>query len=138
MTGTDSGAAATDLADALEAFADLAVAPGTVAGGGVWLTIGAPYGIEQRTVRLPVGAADWITEFLRDETRTLEPGTGAADGGSSAGDDGQDAGLEPAWLVTRHSRSVRLWLPDENGAIAQAVPEEGAGVDRSAAVAALA
>ncbi|MGW7586626.1 hypothetical protein ACWGKU_33495 [Kitasatospora sp. NPDC054768] len=59
------------------------------------MTIGTPYGIEQRTVRLPTGAADWITELLRDETRTLETGPGAA--GRGRDDDGQDAGLEPAW-----------------------------------------
>ncbi|MFF9647277.1 hypothetical protein [Kitasatospora aureofaciens] len=92
-TGTDSGAAATDLADALEAFADHAVGPGTAAGDDVWVTIGTPYRIEQRTVRLPVGVADRITELLRDETRTLE--TGTADHGHE--DDGQDAGPEPAW-----------------------------------------
>ncbi|MFJ9448031.1 hypothetical protein ACIRRH_40325 [Kitasatospora sp. NPDC101235] len=63
-TGNDSEAAATDLADALEAFADHATAPGTATGDDVWVTIGTPYGIEQRTLRLPTGVADWITELL--------------------------------------------------------------------------
>ncbi|MFF2549113.1 hypothetical protein ACFVUY_42030 [Kitasatospora sp. NPDC058063] len=94
-TGTDSQAAATDLADALETFADHATAPGTGAGDDVWLTIGTPYGIEQRTVRLPTGIADWITELLRDETRTLETGPGTDD--HDQDDNGQDAGLEPTW-----------------------------------------
>ncbi|MFJ7912644.1 hypothetical protein [Kitasatospora sp. NPDC096204] len=89
-TGTDTRAAATDLADALETFADHAVAPGTATEDDVCVAIGTPYGIEQRTVRLPINVADWITELLRDETRTLEAGPDE-DGG------GQDAGVEPAW-----------------------------------------
>ncbi|MFJ9448318.1 hypothetical protein ACIRRH_41880 [Kitasatospora sp. NPDC101235] len=94
-TGNGSGAAATGLAVALETFADYAVVPGVTAGDDVWATIGTPYGIEQRTVRLPTGVAGWITELLRDETRTLGTGPGTADHGQDAG--GQDAGVEPAW-----------------------------------------
>ncbi|MGW2256126.1 hypothetical protein ACWCXH_39220 [Kitasatospora sp. NPDC001660] len=88
MNGDNEGAAA-DLADTLEAFADLAATPGT--GADVWLTIGTPYEIEQRTVRLPAGVADWITELLREETQALEAGHRA---------DGQEQGTadaEPAW-----------------------------------------
>ncbi|MEV7189952.1 transposase [Kitasatospora sp. NPDC093102] len=72
-TDNDSEAAATDLADALEAFADHAAAPGTGAGADVQVTIGTPYGIEQRTVRR---VTDWITrrpERLDDtERKSLE------------------------------------------------------------------
>ncbi|MGW7586630.1 hypothetical protein ACWGKU_33470 [Kitasatospora sp. NPDC054768] len=52
-------------------------------------------GIEQRTVRLPTGVADWITELLCDETRALETGPGTA--GHDRDGNGQDVGLEPAW-----------------------------------------
>ncbi|MGW2255750.1 hypothetical protein ACWCXH_37215 [Kitasatospora sp. NPDC001660] len=85
----DSEDAAADLADALEAFADLAATSGT--GADVWLTIGTPYGIEQRTVRLPAGVADWVTELGREETHELEAGHRA---------DGQEqdtADAEPVW-----------------------------------------
>ncbi|MER7671213.1 hypothetical protein ABTY61_22480 [Kitasatospora sp. NPDC096128] len=93
-TDNDSEAAATDLADALETFADRAAAPGTGAAADVWLTIGTPYEIEQRTVRLPAGVADWITELLRDETQALQAGHQVAGRGQ---DDDQDADVEPAW-----------------------------------------
>ncbi|MET8630297.1 hypothetical protein ABZW30_42435 [Kitasatospora sp. NPDC004669] len=89
----DSEAAAADLADALETFADLAATPpGT--GADVWLTIGTPYEIEQRTLRLPAGVADWITELLRDETQALQADHHAASRGQ---DDDQGADVEPAW-----------------------------------------
>ncbi|MEV7190089.1 hypothetical protein [Kitasatospora sp. NPDC093102] len=58
------------------------------------MTIGTPYGIEQGTLRLPTGVADWITELLRDETQALEAGHRAADRGQ---DDGLAADVEPAW-----------------------------------------
>ncbi|MFJ9447886.1 hypothetical protein ACIRRH_39570 [Kitasatospora sp. NPDC101235] len=49
--------------------------------------------VEQHTVRLPTGAADWITELLRDETQALEAGH-RADRGQ---DDDLAADVEPAW-----------------------------------------
>ncbi|MFG3053601.1 hypothetical protein ACGFZP_21985 [Kitasatospora sp. NPDC048239] len=74
MSG-DSAGAAVDLADALEAFADRAGAPGSPRE--VWVTIGTPHDIEQRTVQLPADLADWISELVRDEVRTLEAGSDA-------------------------------------------------------------
>ncbi|MET8630285.1 hypothetical protein ABZW30_42375 [Kitasatospora sp. NPDC004669] len=92
----DSEAAAADLADALEAFADHAAAPGTGTGADVWLTIGTPYKIEQRTVRLPTSVADWIAELLREETQELEVGHRVVDRGR---DDDPAADVEPAWWL---------------------------------------
>ncbi|MEV7595815.1 hypothetical protein AB0O91_00325 [Kitasatospora sp. NPDC089797] len=87
---TDTEGAASDLADALEAFARVA---GPDSGADFWLAIGTPYGIEQRTVHLPAGVADWITELLREETQALESGGRNAD---RVGDD-RAADVEPAW-----------------------------------------
>ncbi|MFJ4192084.1 hypothetical protein [Kitasatospora sp. NPDC089509] len=89
-TDHDSQAAGADLADALAAFARAA---GPDGGADLWLTIGTPYDIEQRTVRLPVGVADWIAELLREETQALESGGRAADDV----DDDQAVDVEPAW-----------------------------------------
>lgn len=88
----DSAGAAEDLADILETFADLAAAPGEPQE--IWVTIGTPHGIEQRTVTLSAGIADWIGELLREEAQTLETGRRSADHGP-AERDGADA--EPAW-----------------------------------------
>lgn len=74
--------AAGDLADALEAFADRAGAPGMP--GEVWVTVGIPYDVEQRSLQLPVNAADWIAELVQDETGALDAGLGAGLG-SGAG-----------------------------------------------------
>uniref|UniRef100_UPI002F90F196 hypothetical protein n=1 Tax=Kitasatospora sp. NBC_01519 TaxID=2903576 RepID=UPI002F90F196 len=52
-----------------------------------------PHGIEQRTLTLSAGVADWIGELLREATQALE--TGPASPGQN--DEGQDGGLEPAW-----------------------------------------
>lgn len=68
----DSAGAADDLADALESFADLAAASGDPRE--IWVTIGTPHGIEQRTVVLPTGVADWIGDLLRDESEALDQG----------------------------------------------------------------
>ncbi|MER7850625.1 hypothetical protein ABTZ03_42605 [Kitasatospora sp. NPDC096077] len=86
----DTEGAASDLADALAAFARAA---GPDGGADLWLTIATPYDIEQRTVHLPAGVADWITELLREETQALESG------GRAAGDvdDDQAVDVEPAW-----------------------------------------
>lgn len=85
MTADSAGA------DVLEAFADLAAAPGEPQE--IWVTIGTPHGIEQRTLTLSAGVADWIGELLREEAQGL--GTAAAD--RDRDDDGQGGGLEPAW-----------------------------------------
>ncbi|MGW3186146.1 hypothetical protein ACWDD9_43445 [Kitasatospora sp. NPDC001119] len=71
-TGNDSQAAVTDLADALKAFADHAVPPGAAAGDDVWVTIGTPYGIEQRTVRWSPPPA--LPATIRATTARTAPG----------------------------------------------------------------
>ncbi|MET8630743.1 hypothetical protein ABZW30_44850 [Kitasatospora sp. NPDC004669] len=71
--------AADDLADALETFADHTAAPGTAAGADVWLTIGTPYEIEQRTVRLPTsvaGTAPAAAPTTNPALQTRAAGTG--------------------------------------------------------------
>ncbi|MFE3875410.1 hypothetical protein ACFXPX_13540 [Kitasatospora sp. NPDC059146] len=78
----DSAGAAGELADTLEDFADQAGAPGD--SREIWVTIGAPHSIEQRTVVLSAGVADWIGELIREEAETLvsgKPGCGARAGG---------------------------------------------------------
>ncbi|MDH6709919.1 hypothetical protein P3T27_006668 [Kitasatospora sp. MAA19] len=72
------------------------VAPGGNGGnGGVQATIGTLYEIEQRTVRIPAGVADWIAELLREEAQVLEEvGHRAADRDQ---DDDQGVAVEPAW-----------------------------------------
>ncbi|MFE9427819.1 hypothetical protein ACFYNO_33215 [Kitasatospora sp. NPDC006697] len=74
----DSAAAAADLADALDEFADKAVGPDPTLDQ-VWVTVGTAHDIEQRTVLLPVSVADWIAELVREETQTLDAGTTRAD-----------------------------------------------------------
>ncbi|MFJ9843641.1 hypothetical protein ACIRYZ_24940 [Kitasatospora sp. NPDC101155] len=91
-TDNDSEAAA-DLADALQAFADHSAPPGTGAGADGWLTIGTPYEIGQRALRLPAGVVDWITELLHEGTQALEAGHHAAHGDQ---DDDQGVDAEPA------------------------------------------
>ncbi|MGE7436980.1 hypothetical protein [Kitasatospora sp. NPDC001175] len=93
MSG-DSAGAATDLADALEAFADRAGAPGSPRE--VWVTIGTPHDIEQRTVQLPSDLVDWITELVRDETQSLEAGHRSADRDQD-GDWAQEPGSAETW-----------------------------------------
>ncbi|WP_035838597.1 hypothetical protein [Kitasatospora azatica] len=81
---TDSAGAADDLADALREFADRAGGPG--AAGAVWVTIGTPHDVEQRTVQFPVNVADWVTELVREETLALEAGTAGRDPGGGFGE----------------------------------------------------
>ncbi|MFI9788527.1 hypothetical protein ACIHEI_34185 [Kitasatospora sp. NPDC051984] len=84
---SDDAAAAGDLADALQGFADRAAGPGAT--GEVWVTIGTPHDVEQRTVQLPLNIADWITELIREEAQALEAGIsgqGPFDGFSTAED----------------------------------------------------
>ncbi|MFG3229576.1 hypothetical protein ACGF07_33005 [Kitasatospora sp. NPDC048194] len=69
---TDGASAAADLADALADFAERACVPGSP--GEVWVTVGTPHEIEQRTVRLPTAVVDWITELLEDEAEVLDQG----------------------------------------------------------------
>ncbi|ARF83336.1 hypothetical protein ACIG0C_33445 [Kitasatospora aureofaciens] len=85
----DSTGAAGDLADVLDAFADQAAAPGDPRE--IWVTIGTPHSIEQRTVVLSAGVADWIGDLLRDESEALEQGrTGRQPDDGPGGFDGVD------------------------------------------------
>ncbi|MFI9365954.1 hypothetical protein ACIG5E_33620 [Kitasatospora sp. NPDC053057] len=86
----DSAGAADDLADVLESFADLAAAPGDPQE--IWVTIGTPHGIQQRTVVLSAGVADWIGDLLRGESEALEQGWAGREADSGpVGFDGVDA-----------------------------------------------
>ncbi len=76
---TLTATAAADLAYALDDFTDKAAATG--AERDVWLTVGGPHDLEQRTVQLPADVADWITELLRAEPADLTGHAGSGDDG---------------------------------------------------------
>ncbi|MFI6448540.1 hypothetical protein [Kitasatospora sp. NPDC050543] len=71
MSG-DSASAAADLADALDDFAEQAATPD--AERDVWVTIGTPHDVEQRTIQISTEIADWVTELLRAELDVLTKG----------------------------------------------------------------
>ncbi|MFE6872282.1 hypothetical protein ACFVFS_37775 [Kitasatospora sp. NPDC057692] len=89
MSG-DGAAAAADLADALEAFADQAAEPGSERE--IWVTIGTQHDIEQRTVAITVNVADWVGELLRAEADILDRGLADPDP-----DDADGPGTETWW-----------------------------------------